>query len=354
MRCWRGIIVLAGAVCGVALAQKPKEPAFPPLNLGVAKLAQTAKGLDGPAVALAFSPDKKRLVVGCESGNLRVWAQEDDKDLLATDARPVTLKAHTGPVTSVAAGGAVVASGGTDGKVRIWKLPADKPAHTLKAADTVRAVAVSPDGKTVASAGDDAGVQLWDPATGKAGKKLEGPKDWLRALAFSPDNKHLAAGGHDGKLWVWEVGSGKKLFDVVATAPAPPKKDAVPEVNVVSALAFSPDGKQIALGGSDARIYLFQSADGKFVRQTQVPGHTCTITALAFHPGNAVLVSASKDRSLRIWNPANGQALKTLDGHTAWAQGVLFLDRGTRLASASADRTVRIWDLVPPAPKKKK
>ena len=70
------------------------------------------------------------------------------------------------------------------------------------------------------------------------------------------------------------------------------------------------------------------------------------VTALAFHPTEPLLVSASKDRTLRLWNPTNGQLYKALDGHTAWVQGVTFLPQATRLASVSADSSVRLWDLT--------
>jgi WD40 repeat protein len=59
-----------------------------------------------------------------------------------------------------------------------------------------------------------------------------------------------------------------------------------------------------------------------------------------------VLASCSKDRTVRLWDPAGGQALKSLEGHTAWVQGITLLAQGTRLASVSADKTVRIWDLT--------
>ena len=54
---------------------------------------------------------------------------------------------------------------------------------------------------------------------------------------------------------------------------------------------------------------------------------------------------------MRLWNPATGTLLKTLEGHYAWVEDVLFILEGTRLASVSADQTVKIWDLTEP-PKK--
>src|SRR5205085_5059317 len=179
-----------------------------------------------------------------------------------------------------------------------------------------------------------------------------GHTDRVLALTFSGDGKCLASGGYDGIVRLWEVATGKKLLDSPAKPPAaaPPPANAPPTPpNVVLALAFSPDGKQLAVGGSDAQIYVFNTADAKIVRS--IPGHTSSVTALAFHPGGTLLVSGSKDHTIRLWNPANGQPFKSLEGHTAWVQGVVFLAQGTRLASVSADQTVRLWDLTGPAKK---
>jgi WD40 repeat protein len=345
---WLLPFMLLGLMGALALGQPPKPPAFPAINPGIAKLSQTVTDLGSPALGVAFSEARESLVAGFEDGSLRVWKKAADREFLAGEDKGKQIKAHAKAVTGVSAGGDLVASGSTDGKVLVWNLPADRPAHTLSAGAAVRCVALSADGKLLASGGDDNAVQLWDPATGKPIRKLTGPTDWVLSVAVSPDGKFVAAGGHDGRLWLWETG-GKKLFDVLAQAPLPPK--AAVETNVVSALAFSPDGKQIALGGSDGKVYQFQANDGKFIRA--IAGHTGAITGLAYHPGNAALASSSKDRSLRLWNSQNGAPLKTLEGHTAWAEGVVFLEKGTRLASAGADRTVRLWELTPPMPKKK-
>ena len=336
------------ALLVLAVRAQPPKPNFPPLNVNIAKLVVASPEVGSPLTCVVFHEGKGVLVAGAEDGNLRTWTVAQGKEIIDKDARGQLVKAHERFVTSLAAGGTRLASGSTDGKVHLWNVPPDKPIQTFKAAAAVRALALSADGKLLACGGDDSAVQLYDVTAGKPTLKLTGPTDWVLAVAISLDGKTVAAGGHDGKLWAWEAGTGKKLFEVAAHAPLPPKAP-VPEKNVVSALAFSPDGKQLALGGSDSRIYLFGASDGKFVRPLQ--GHTGTVTALTYHPAGNLLISASKDRSVRLWNPQGGNVLKALEGHTAWVEGIALLSGPTKLISASADQTVRLWDLGAPPPK---
>jgi WD40 repeat protein len=342
---------LAAAFALAAWAQQPKTD-IPAINVNNAKLVVASPEVGSPLTSVVFNEEKGLLIAGAEDGSLRLWKAEEGKEVIDKDAKGQIIKAHDKVVTSLATGGSTLASASTDGKILLWGLPPDKPTQTIKPAATVRALAVSTDGKLLACGGDDNAVQLYDPASAKPTVKLTGPTDWIMAVAISPDGKTVIAGGHDGKLWAWGV-DGQKRFDVLAQAPVPPKAPA-PATNVVSALAFSPDGKQIALGGSDGKVYLFQAADGKFIRQMQ--GHTGGVTGLVYHPAGAVLLSSSKDRSVRLWNPNGGNVLKTLDGHTAWVEGITLLRKGTKLVSASADQTVRLWDLgaVPPKPMPKK
>jgi hypothetical protein len=341
---------MSGASLVLALAllvsQQPAKPAeFPPINPAQARLDQTLGGLDGPGFAVAADEDSGMLAAGCERGTIAYWNKDVSMGVRAGANAAQSLSGHEGPVLALAWRGAVFASAGADQKILLWNIADSKPKQTLTAAAPVRALAISPDGKFVASAGDDNAVQLWDAATGKPATKLEAHADWVLALAFSGDGKLLASGGYDGTVRLWEMPGGKKLLDIAAKPPPAPNTPPGP-VNVVQSLAFSPDNKLLAVGGSEAAIHLFSMPDGKFARS--LPGHTSSVTGLQFHPGGTMLASSSKDRTVKLWNPANGQLLKSLEGHGAWVQGVTFLAKGTRLASVGADATVKLWELSEP------
>jgi WD40 repeat protein len=334
----------AGAALALSSLAVAQPPAPPPIAPNLARLDQTITGLDGPGFAVAYSEETGILAAASEEHTIQCWHKDVVMGVRTGEGTPDVLRGHSGPVIALACHGGVLASAGTEPKVFLWEMPGGKPRQTLDAGSRVRSLAMSPDGKLVAAGGEDGAVRLWETATGTAGARLAGHTDWVLALAFSADGKTLASGGYDG-VRLWDVAGGKKLLDVPAAPPAAPNAPA-PPANVVQALAFSPDGKTLAVGGSDALVYLVNPADGKLLRS--LPGHTSSVTALAFHPSGAVLVSASKDRTVRLWTPANGQLLKALEGHTAWVEGVTFLAHGTRLASVSADRTVKLWDLTPP------
>jgi WD40 repeat protein len=337
-------LVLSAVIADTSSARQPpsKPPALPPINPAQARLDQTLGGLDGPGSALAYSEQTGILAAACEKGTIHYWQKGVTLGIRAGDRSPNVWQAHKGPITALArSNGPVFASAGVDQKIILWSLPDGQSWHTLPATGVVRALAMANDGKLLAAAGEPL-IQLWDVTTGKPGTKLAAHNDWVTGLAFSTDGKLLASGGYDGLVRLWDVASGQKLLDIPSRPPTPPNTPAgVP--NVVLSLAFSPDNKQLAVGGTDAQIHIVNPSDGKIVRS--LAGHASSVTALAFHPGGSLLVSGSKDRTIRLWNPANGQPLKTLEGHAAWVQGVAFMAQGTRLASVGADQTVRLWDL---------
>jgi WD40 repeat protein len=207
-----------------------------------------------------------------------------EADVAAAKFEPKELYAHGSYVTGVALSGTTLVSGSYDGKLTWYDIEAKKVIRSEDAhAKWIRGVFASPDGKTLVSIADDMVARLWDVATGKrlhelcghAEKTPNGFVSMLYAAAFSPDGKHLATGDKVGKIKIWEVASGKTVAEM--EAPVMYTWDQVQRLHSIGgirSLAFSPDGKTLAVGGTGkignidhleakARIELFDWATQK-------------------------------------------------------------------------------------------
>ena len=156
----------------------------------------------------------------------------------------------------------------------------------------VTTLAFSPDGKTLAVGGSKE-VLLWDLANATLLKRLSGPFSGpIRALAFHKDGALLAVGdgqpGRSGALRLIQVESGTVVAEYTGA------KD------VIGTVAFSPDGKQIAAGGFDAAVGVWEIAPWKQV--TSLTGHQGPVSGVAFSADGAWLATASTDASVLLWD----------------------------------------------------
>jgi hypothetical protein len=161
------------------------------------------EGQMGTVHALAYSPDGKLLASAGSDGKVRVW-EEGTKMV----RRPLT--DHEGPVYAVAFSPdrekPRLASAGWDGAVRIWDPTTGLKLHTLKGHEgDVWAVTFGAGGKVLASAGTDGTIRIWDVETGKELQVFRGTGRGFHVLRFAPDGTTLAAGSRDGNVYVWEV-----------------------------------------------------------------------------------------------------------------------------------------------------
>jgi hypothetical protein len=114
--------------------------------------------------------------------------------------------------------------------------------------------------------------------------------------------------------------------------------------NPVGSVAFSPDGKILALG-SDAAIRLWDVASRTPLGEP-LTGHTNAVQSVVFSPDGKLLASGSTDRTIILWDVASRQPLGLpLTGHTDAVRSVAFSPDGKTLASGSADRTIMLWDI---------
>jgi TIR domain/WD domain, G-beta repeat len=111
----------------------------------------------------------------------------------------------------------------------------------------------------------------------------------------------------------------------------------------VGDVAVTPDGRRAVSASDDRTLRLWDLESGQTLRTLE--GHTHSVSAVAVTPEGRRAVSASGDETLRLWDLSSGQTLRTLKGHTDSVSAVAVTLDGRRAVSGSFDRTLRLWDL---------
>lgn len=109
----------------------------------------------------------------------------------------------------------------------------------------------------------------------------------------------------------------------------------------VIALAWSPEGSQVAVAAVSGPITLFDVATG--AAKYTLPGHGFGTTSIAWQPGGTILASAGQDGKVRLWDVSNGNERFVLDAGAAWGERVAWNARGDALVSA-AGKKLRLWN----------
>ncbi|GBD35670.1 hypothetical protein HRbin36_00784 [bacterium HR36] len=151
-------------------------------------------------------------------------------------------------------------------------------------------------------------VRVWRIAAEQPVRVLQGHGQMVDAVAFSPDGQQLATVSHDGTLRLWELASGKLVRTVnLAVQPQP---------QPLYVVAWLAEGKQLAATGLSRKIWLIDAASGNLVRELRAydekefpRGHRDSVFSLAVLPGGTQLLSGGADGQIKLWNLGDGQVI---------------------------------------------
>ncbi len=212
----------------------------------------------------------------------------------------------------------------------------------------IRGLAFTPDGKFIVSAGEDKAIRIWDWRAGKTvrtirGQSGPGQEGKILAMALSPDGRWLAVGGllanFDGSNHI-EVGA-IRLYDFASGELKALLKG---HTAVVDGLAFSHDGRKLISGGGlgDFSAMIWDVETPALLHRLQ--GHRAQLHAVGFTPDGARAVTGSFDKTLRLWSVTDGTLLKEMTGHGDKVVALAVSPKDGGIASGDSSGEIRLWD----------
>jgi len=322
----------------------PEQPSATEKHSGPDEALLCTLDTGGPsAYSLAFSPDGKvlatpggeevprrmpslnNIIVSWTNPMVILWdvSSGEKRRILRHDkSRVISIK--------FAPDGKTLVSSDHD-SVKVWDL--ESGLERFKRSGGTKPLAIHPSGRFVASAGlDKKTVSFWSMSSGEDLGLLSGHTGSIESVAFSPDGKTLAIADQDKTVRLWDVATRKERMTLVG------HEDAVLWV------AFSPDGSLVVSSSTDETVRLWDAAAGtpRFVLR----GHRSPVGCVAFSPDGSLLASGSTDNSVALWDVGTGKMRMRFRAHGTFVYSVAFSPDGKLLASGDYNGTVRLWDVA--------
>lgn len=252
------------------------------------------------------------------------------------------LSGHNSSVHSVTftSDGLLLASGSTDGEIRLWNI-SDQVKSTILSAknqhDVMFSLAVSSNSSLLASAFLSGVVQIWEithvpQVRGWQISALLGEGSMVHSVAFSPEDRLIACGSADCTINLWELGNHQIRTKLIG------------HISWVYCVAFGPDGLTLASGSGDGTVRLWDVIDQHQIAVLE--GHEDAVNSVAFASNGRSLVSGSSDGTIRLWDIESKRQQAELRISRGSVTALAFSRDGTLLASGASDGTVRLWGLA--------
>ncbi|KAJ3262276.1 hypothetical protein HK103_002689 [Boothiomyces macroporosus] len=155
-------------------------------------------------------------------------------------------------------------------------------------------------------------------------------KDPVYSIALHPNNPLIAAtGGGDDKSVLWKLDTGEKIADLAT------------HTDSCSSVAFNFDGKYVASGGMDGKVFVYDTETFTLVTAVEGPS---VVTWLKWHPRGNVLLAGSEDGTVWMWTIPNGNCMNVFTGHAESISCGQFTPDGKLIVTGSMDGLVHVWD----------
>jgi len=232
--------------------------------------------------------------------------------------------------------GYFIASGASDGVIKIWDVYKKTCVKQLIGhSDRICSLSYSSDGKLIVSASNDHTVRIWNSETGRCLKTLRGHEDNVYCASFSPNNQKIVSASRDKTIKIWDVNSGKCQNTLLGHNSA------------ANTAFFDSRGDRI-ISSSSQMIIIWDAISGNSIK-TINKNRGFFIDYASFCPGDNAIAYIVRGATagyyrINIQDIESGDILSTLKGHADFIQTLSFSHNGQYIVSASRDKTIKIWD----------
>lgn len=182
----------------------------------------------------------------------------------------------------------------------------------------------------------DGSFSVWNLSDLELKKHIKLSNENGRSLSLSEDNAQLAIGLSDNSIRIFDTNSLEQIDYLVG------------HENSVFTLSFC--GNKLLSGSRDAHLIVWEKQREKYEIKLKIPAHNYTINHICIHPTLPIFATASRDKTIKLWDKNNFQLLKVIDrnkfeeSHTHSINKLLWKDKNT-LISAGDDKKIIVWDL---------